>query len=81
MATPAGASGYLGTELTKQLLDRGYTVRSTVRAVSAQSTGHLEKLAEALPGKFEAYEADVLKPGSFDKALRGVTYVYASRDI
>ena len=30
-----GASGYIGTELTKQLLEKGYTVRGTVRNKNA----------------------------------------------
>ena len=31
VVTVTGASGYIGTELTKQLLEKGYTVRATVR--------------------------------------------------
>ena len=35
VVTVTGASGYIGTELTKQLLEKGYTVRATVRDKSA----------------------------------------------
>ena len=31
VVTVTGASGYIGTELTKQLLEKGYVVRATVR--------------------------------------------------
>ena len=32
---------------------------------------HLIKLGEALPGKLELFEADLLKDGSFDAAIAG----------
>lgn len=31
VVTVTGASGYIGTEITKQLLEKGYRVRATVR--------------------------------------------------
>ena len=66
----------MGAELTKQLLDMGYTVRATVRRASPESTGFLEKLAAALPGKLDIIEgADLSVDGSFDKAVDGATYV------
>ena len=73
-----GAAGYFGTELTKQLLDRGYTVRATVRKASRETPGHLEDLAQALPGKLEVHEADLLEQGSFDSVVQGAKYVYAT---
>lgn len=46
-AVVSGASGYIGTELLKQLLEKGYNVRGTVRSTSnTEKTGHLTKLAE-----------------------------------
>lgn len=46
-AVVSGASGYIGTELVKQLLEKGYNVRGTVRSTSnAEKTQHLTKLAE-----------------------------------
>jgi uncharacterized protein YbjT (DUF2867 family) len=73
----AGAAGYLGTELTKQLLDRGYIVRATVRSDTPKQTGFLRALATALPGKLEIVEADLDKDGSYDEIVQGATYVYA----
>jgi len=58
-----GAGGFVGTELTKQLLDRGYTVRATVRDRTSSTVAHLPGLAEALPGKLEIVEADLSKEG------------------
>lgn len=69
----AGAAGFLGTELTKQLLERGYTVRATVRHISPKTTGHLEALAKALPGSLELHEVDLLN--SYDHVAEGATYL------
>ena len=44
-------SGFVGTEVVKQLLEKGYTVRATVRSTSnKQKVAHLLALGEALPG-------------------------------
>lgn len=72
---PTGAGGYVGTELTKQLLDRGYTVKATVRDKQSSSVAHLADLGKALPGKLEIVEADLLKEGTFDKAIEGAMFV------
>lgn len=46
-----GASGYIATELVKQLLEKGYNVRGTVRSVSDPTkTEPLTLLGNALPG-------------------------------
>lgn len=46
-AVVSGASGYIGTELVKQLLEKGYNVRGTVRSTSnTEKTQHLTNLAE-----------------------------------
>ena len=65
----------MGTELTKQLLDRGYTVRATVRDKQSASVAHLGPLGNALPGKLDVVEADLSVDGSFDKAIEGSTFV------
>ena len=57
-----GATGFIASELIKQLLEKGYTVRGTVR--SLQNKGkvqHLEKLGQAMPGHLTLHEADLLK--------------------
>lgn len=76
-AVVTGAAGYLGSELTKQLLERGWHVRGTVRDTSdAQRVGHLHRLAAALPGTLALFEADLLKPGDFDAAVDGAHFVF-----
>ena len=44
-AVVSGASGYIGTELVQQLLEKGYAVRGTVRSTS-NTDKTLTKLAE-----------------------------------
>jgi nucleoside-diphosphate-sugar epimerase len=47
-----GGSGYIASELIKQLLEKGYNVRATVRDKNKlDAVGHLIKLGEALPGE------------------------------
>ena len=46
-AVVSGASGFIGTELVKQLLEKGYNVKGTVRSTSNKAkVEHLTKLAE-----------------------------------
>lgn len=71
-----GVSGYIGSEVVKQLLEKGYTVRGTVRSKSNTSkVQHLLTLSDALPGKLELFEADLLKTGDFDEVVRGADFV------
>jgi dihydroflavonol-4-reductase len=68
-----GATGFVASWLVKQLLERGVTVRGTVRRVA--SADHLR----ALPGaaeRLELLEADLTVPGSFEPAVRGCAVVF-----
>ena len=77
IAVVTGGAGFVGTELCKQLLERGWTVRATVRdACASQRVGHLKRLEAALPGTLQLFEADLLVPGSFDRACQGADYVF-----
>ena len=72
-----GATGYIGSWICRYLLENGYTVRASVRNKSnAARYAHLETLSQDLPGKLEFWEADLLKPGSYDEAARGSDYVF-----
>lgn len=76
-AVVSGASGFIGTELVKQLLEKGYNVKGTVRDTSNHDkTQHLTKLAEALPGKLTLHAADLTKEGSFDSTSRMQTMYF-----
>ena len=75
--TSAGASGFVATEVVKQLLEKGYNVRGTVRSLSSkEKVEHLELLSAALPGKLTLHEADLLKSGSFDEVVKGADFVF-----
>eukprot|EP01112_Ceratiomyxa_fruticulosa_P007569 TRINITY_DN1969_c0_g2_i2.p1 TRINITY_DN1969_c0_g2~~TRINITY_DN1969_c0_g2_i2.p1 ORF type:complete len:325 (-),score=67.46 TRINITY_DN1969_c0_g2_i2:87-1061(-) len=65
-----GASGFLAGEIINQLLQRGIRVRGTVR-----NAANAEHIKEVFPS-VELFEADLLKEGSFDKAVEGVDYVF-----
>lgn len=67
-----GGSGYVGSWIVKGLLENGHTVRMTVRNKENKSKyKFLEKIAADTPGSLEIWEADLLVPGSFDKAANG----------
>ncbi len=63
-----GATGFLGSWLTRRLLDEGFEVR-----VLARSKGKLEELSDL---KLEVAEGDVTNFDSLDQACRGVSGVF-----
>ncbi len=67
-----GGTGYIGSWVVKELLEKGYTVRMTVRDKSRKEKfSHLDSIAGSANGKLELWEADLLQEGSFDKAAKG----------
>ena len=69
-----GATGFIGSQIVRELLEHGYRVRGTVRSPErARSDGYLT----ALPGsdRLDLVEADLNRPGSFDSAMDGSEYV------
>eukprot|EP01022_Parablepharisma_sp_SALTPOND_P007550 TRINITY_DN1313_c0_g1_i1.p1 TRINITY_DN1313_c0_g1~~TRINITY_DN1313_c0_g1_i1.p1 ORF type:complete len:355 (+),score=46.74 TRINITY_DN1313_c0_g1_i1:264-1328(+) len=74
-ALVTGATGFIGSYLIKTLLERGYTVRATVR--NKADTAKLEPLI-SLPhqDRLEIVEADLLNPSSWDPAVSGCDYVF-----
>lgn len=67
-----GGSGYIGSWVVKGLLEKGYTVRLTVRDKSKKEKYQfLTKIESKNKGDLEIWEADLLKTGSFDKAAVG----------
>jgi len=72
-----GCSGYIGTVLTQELLKKGYRVRGTVRSlVDEAKVSHLKSLCPDAPYPLELFAADLLQPGSFQKAFEGCDYVF-----
>lgn len=73
-----GGSGYIGSALVAQLLsDTDDTVHTTVRNLSApKKTQALQELSDKYPGRLHLYEADLVREGSFAKAMEGCEVVY-----
>lgn len=70
-----GATGFVAAELVKQLLEAGYRVRGTTRDVAkSKADGYLMSLPGA-EQRLELFEADLLDPGAFDRAVPGCEYV------
>ena len=71
-----GGTGYVGSWVTKLLLEKGYTVRLTVRDKSKTSNyQHLVAIENESPGKLEIWEANLLDEGSFDKPAEGCSRI------
>lgn len=71
-----GGTGYIASWVNKYLLEKGYTVHTTVRdKKDAEKNRHLVKMAEELPGELIFFEADLLEEGSFKAAMAGCDIV------
>ena len=72
-----GASGFIGSHVVRELLERGYRVRATVRDANDEAkVGHLRKLAEGAAHPLEIVRADLLDEGSFDTPFSGCQYIF-----
>ncbi|GGK62815.1 NAD-dependent epimerase/dehydratase family protein [Streptomyces flaveus] len=72
-----GGSGFVGSHLVRQLLERGYRVHTTVRSTAnTAKVRPLRAMQEAYPGRLSLFEADLLREGSFDEAMSGCTVVF-----
>lgn len=68
-----GASGFIAAHLTRELLERGYRVRGTVRG-GADKYPFLTELPGARE-RLELVSADLNAEGAFDEAVRGAEIV------
>jgi dihydroflavonol-4-reductase len=76
-ALVSGGSGFVAGHLVQQLLAGGDTVHATVRSLdNAAKVEPLLDLQRAHPDRLHIFEADLLKPGSFDAAMTGCEVVY-----
>lgn len=64
----AGATGYIGGKLTRELLERGERVRALARSP--------ERASDLADAGAELVQADVLEPGALPEALEGVSTAY-----
>ncbi|EXB93326.1 hypothetical protein L484_015314 [Morus notabilis] len=71
-----GASGFIASWLVKFLLQRGYTVKASVRDPNdAKKTAHLTSL-DGAKERLKLFKADLLEEGSFDSAIEGCDGVF-----
>ncbi len=68
-----GASGFIAAHIVRELLERGYRVRGTVRK-KAENYPFLLSLPGAAE-RLELVQADLLAAGSYDRAVEGCDYV------
>lgn len=72
-----GGTGYMASWLVKYLLEDGYQVRITVRDLENEDKfHHLKKIANGTRGKLAIFEADLLDPKAFKKAMTGCNIVF-----
>lgn len=72
-----GANGYVASWLVKKLLDEGLTVHAVVRdPANHQKIAHLKKAAAKSTGELVFFAGDLLKAGSYEKAMKGCELVY-----
>ncbi|GAU43987.1 hypothetical protein TSUD_135460 [Trifolium subterraneum] len=71
-----GASGFIASWIVKFLLQRGYTVRGTVRDPSnPKKVDHLLKL-DGAKERLQLFKADLLEESSFDSIVEGCDGVF-----
>ncbi|XP_027106920.1 phenylacetaldehyde reductase [Coffea arabica] len=71
-----GASGYVASWLVKLLLERGYTVKASVRDLNdPDNTEHLISL-DGAKERLHLFVADLMKDGSFDEVVDGCEGVF-----
>jgi len=72
-----GATGYVAGWLVKELLEAGVTVHAAVRDPdAADKLAHLTAVAETAPGSIRFFKTNLLRPGSYEDAMRGCSVVF-----
>lgn len=72
-----GATGYVAGWLVKRLLEEGFKVHAAVRDPSNKDKiAHLNAMAEESEGTIEFFKADLLKDGSYEKAMADCNVVF-----
>ncbi|KAK3026342.1 hypothetical protein RJ639_042639 [Escallonia herrerae] len=71
-----GASGFIASWLVKFLLQRGYTVRASVRDPSDPKKTHHLLALEGAKERLHLFKASLLEEGSFDAAIDGCDGVF-----
>lgn len=67
-----GVSGFIGAQVLKQLLEKGYHVRGTVRSFSKEMYFRRKYPQTTRKGQLQLVEIeDIAKPGVLDEAVKG----------
>src|ERR1043165_5881338 len=72
-----GGSGFVGGNVLLQLLNAGYTVRTTVRSLDKQQTvrSTLEQAGAKTEGRLSFFMADLLRDEGWAESCKGCDYV------
>ncbi len=74
-----GATGYLGGQIAKNLLEKGHLVHAPIRnPESKEKTKYLDEVANNSKGDIKYFKADLLQAGSYDEAMKGCELVIHS---
>ena len=66
-----GATGYLGGQIAKNLLDKGLTVHAPIRSPEKkEKTKYLDEVAANSPGEIVYFKADLMDNGSYNEAMK-----------
>ena len=72
-----GATGYVAGPLVQRLLEAGAKVHAAVRDPSnALKIRHLVEMSNGSPGSLDFFAANLLEPGSYDRATEGCEIVF-----
>lgn len=70
-----GGTGYIGGEVIRQLLGRGWTVHTTVRSKAKSEAGLRQRFGFDTDGRFKVFEADLLNDDGWAEAAAGCSHV------
>lgn len=71
-----GASGFIGSHLTEELVRRGFSVRALVRYSSSGSCGWLADLPPEIFQEIDVHFGDIRDSGTVDRAVCGTEIVF-----
>ena len=72
-----GATGYIASWIVKFLLEQGHTVHASVRdKENKEKTKYLDEIASKSKGELKYFESNLLKNGSYDKAMENCEIVF-----
>jgi NAD dependent epimerase/dehydratase len=71
-----GASGFIGSHLTEELVSSGASVRAFLHYNSRGDEGNLKDVASEIRREIEVIHGDLTDPDAVKKAVRGATHVF-----